>query len=611
MTSKIRVLCEHTINKIAAGEVIENPASVVKELVENSLDAGSTEISVLIKGGGRQLIRITDNGCGMNADDALLCLERHATSKLKEIEDIHTLDTMGFRGEAVPSIASISKFTLITKSTEQIDSDGTMVMVDGGKIIKCCPVACSPGTTIEVKSLFFNVPVRKKFQKSPAYDVTEIHKMLSLLALGNPEIKFELISDQETLLTANVPHGNSFEEKLGSRIRDVLGNEFLESLCPLSGSKGEYRLRGFIGMPAFTRHNRTGQHLFINRRGIFSPTVSYAIRDGYGTTLPQGRHPIYVLHLDIHGSLVDVNVHPQKREVRLRQEHVLKEMVMRSVEEALQNAGYKSTPTFAASPFGEMPNITSNEAFSWPKFVIDTPIEKNQTPIDYHAQALSPQPPKANQAPSSTQAHLFSEMLPKATPRPKVLAALHRYLLLDPSTLENKPAKAVACLIDQRAAHSRVIFEKLQGSRNSNVEVQTLLVPITLDLTPQESAMMRAHLETLQDMGIHIKEFGSHTFAIDALPQIFGNIDVTAFVMQIVKDLHDFSDLQTIEREHQKRIAVAAGRSSISIETRLSLDEAQSLINALMDCQVPHLCPQGKPTMVFLTQEDLAKQFHL
>ena len=298
MVSKIRVLSENSINKIAAGEVIENPASVVKELVENSLDAGATDICVEIKGGGRQLIRVTDNGSGMSADDALLCLERHATSKIRDVQDIHQITSLGFRGEAIPSIASISKFMLLTCLHEKSE-EGTLVIVEGGNILKCAPAACSPGTTIEVKSLFFNVPVRKKFQKSPAYDTTEILKMLSLLALGHPDIKFQLISNQEILLNAPAPLSTSFDDQLGERINAVLGSEFFQGTCHAQGSKGDLELQGYIGLPACTRHNRTGQFLFINKRAVFSPLISYAVREGYGPSLSTNRHPLFVLHLNL------------------------------------------------------------------------------------------------------------------------------------------------------------------------------------------------------------------------------------------------------------------------------------------------------------------------
>ena len=371
MPSKIRVLTENTINKIAAGEVIENPSSVVKELIENSLDAGASDICVEITGGGRQLIRVTDNGYGMNSDDAVLCLERHATSKIREVEDINDITTMGFRGEAIPSIAAISKFTLLTCPAPESGSDpkASMVIVDGGQLVKCCSAERSQGTTIEVKSLFFNVPVRRKFQKSPANDANEILKVMSILSLGNPNIKFKLISHHETLLVAPVSRAESFFDIMRERIALTLGNEFGGAMLPLEVESDDCSIRGFIGKPHYNRHNRTGQYLFINQRPVFSPLISSLIREGYGTTLGTHRHPVFVLHLTLPGSLIDVNVHPQKREVRLRQEEIIRRVVLQGVERALQ----------------QMPSAASFDVSEQPKFadmIVSTPVQEQPFPWD-------------------------------------------------------------------------------------------------------------------------------------------------------------------------------------------------------------------------------------
>ena len=612
MQSKIRVLSEHTINKIAAGEVIENPSSVVKELVENSLDAGATDICVEIKGGGRQMIRVTDNGCGMSSDDALLCLERHATSKIKEVEDLHTIWTMGFRGEAIPSIASISKFTLLTcpNVEGQPAKEGTMVLVDGGKIMRCCPAACAPGTTIEVKSLFFNIPVRKKFQKSPAYDTNEILKVLSLQALANPGIKFQLISNQETLLSAPLPTRKTFEGQLGERAASVLGNDFFESTCPLEGSKGECHLQGVIGLPGYTRQNRTGQYLFINKRAVSSPFVAYAIREAYGPTIGTHRYPVFVLHLTLPGHLVDVNVHPQKREVRLRQEMVLKDLIVQSVEKALQQAG--------SSPFIEL-GSTAHElprpqplpftAFVRPLHDIpQTPalLREESKPV---TAVQAPIPSRMPEAPPV----LFKES-PKCVQIPRVIATIANYILIDPSTLE-KFGNEGLCLVDQRAAHSRIIYEKLAQAQSAetqrgNLQVQSLLIPYTLETTTLESSLLREQLESLNALGISIKEFGPNTFAVDALPQVFGNTDLRALLTELVQRLRDFQDSSAYRTEQVRLVALAASRAAVAKNKRLPVEEAQALLSQLMNCQMPYQCPLGKPIMAQIKPDDLARHFN-
>jgi DNA mismatch repair protein MutL len=599
MTSKIRVLTDHTINQIAAGEVIENPASVVKELVENSLDAGATDITVEIKGGGRQLIRVTDNGCGMGPDDALLCLERHATSKLRTLEDLDSIGTMGFRGEAIPSIASISKLTLLTCLQSGESELGTMVIVDGGKIVRYCPAACPKGTTIEVKSIFYNVPVRKKFQRSPTYDSNEILKMMSLLALGYPEIRFKLISNQEVVLSTPASIHHTFDQQLSERIETVLGKDFSESLCPLEASQGDYQLQGFIGKPFFSKQNRTGQYLFINKRHVFSPYLAYAIREGFGPTLGTQRYPVFVLHLRMPGSLVDVNVHPQKKEVRLRQEYSLKQMIIQSVEQALQSTG--SSPFCEITPFQFSPampvEIPRNE---WnPTFA---PLKVCESVEPYLAY---PPPPSLSPKPAVSQPSLFQAV--KTAPKiPKAIATIVNYIIVDESHTDL--AVNGLSLVDQRAAHSRIIFDRLMKQETKN-SVQTLLIPHTFETIPAESALLRQHLEQLNAMGISIREFGPNTFSVDALPEIFGNTDVQSFLNEIMERLKDEKNEKLFRQEQEKQIALAASRTAVSRNRKLSLDEAQLLLNQLMPCETPYQCPLGKPTFCRLSSEEIAKLF--
>lgn len=628
MTSRIRVLTEHTINQIAAGEVIENPASVVKELVENAIDARSTEICVEIKGGGRQLIRVTDNGIGMNADDALLCLERHATSKIRDVEDIHAISTMGFRGEAIPSIASISKFTLIScpESENGIERLGTMVIVDGGKIIQCVPAAHAQGTTVEVKSLFFNVPVRKKFQKSPAYDANEILKMLSTIALGHPQIKFQLINDNKTELSTSSNLAGSFKENLGRRVESILGAEFYAATSFVEAVNGDYELRGFIGLPAYTRHNRTGQSLFINQRAVSSPLVSFAVREGYGTTLSTHRHPVYVLHLTLPGTLVDVNVHPQKREVRLRQEQTLKETVIRAVQTALQQGGMEPIADFISPSASPSPaHFSVSESFS-------SRLPWSEIPVEPHFK-VSPAPPqmpiasspyssanflrstyeKAVMEPSQKEMPLFPVDNVKSPP--KVLTTIKQYILLDAAACGEvliKHPREGLCLVDQKAAHSRVIFEKLslKLSGERDLPIQALLIPYSFDATPLEAALLLENLDKLNELGISIRQLGACTFFIDAIPQFFGNTDLQSLIAELIHSMREYQDSQAIKKVQEKQVAIAASRAAISYSKRISIEEAQALINQLVRCQMPAQCPLGKPTWIVISHDELEKRFH-
>jgi len=640
MSCKIRVLNEHTINKIAAGEVIENPASVIKELVENSIDAGSTEICIEIKGGGRQLIRVTDNGCGMGPDDALLCLERHATSKIRSLEDIYALHTMGFRGEAIPSIASISKFTLLTYSrpsdgTSSKPPEGTMILVDGGKIIKCSPAARNPGTTIEVKSLFFNVPVRKKFQKSPAHDTNEILKMLSVLALGNPTIRFELISDQKCLLSTSPRTESTFPERLGQSLTEVLGKDFFEETCQIQGQKGDYHLQGFIGLPSHSRHNRTGQYLFINQRGVFSPLIAFAVRQGYGTTLPPNRHPVYVLHLTVPGSSVDVNVHPQKKEVKLRHEQLIKDLVSQAVSQALQNQCISWVKEEASPSFIFETALPPEPPFAFsmppePQFKSDlasweaqsaSPVDKPSSfPTSFHIHFADEKPlpaPKIRMEQPVESPTLFDVMPTRRTPR--VMTAFPGYLLLDPATLPSNERfsnidRSGLYLVDQRAAHSRVIFEKLiqlseNSEANSTFHIQALLIPYTLDLTPIEAHLLRQNLDGIHQFGIQVREIGPSTFAVEGLPQVLEKADINSLIHSILQSLRDFNDTQALKKEQQKAIALNASRMAIGRQSCLSLQEGQALADQLFSCKMPYQCPVGKATVAYISQEELSKLF--
>lgn len=624
MASKIRVLNEQTINQIAAGEVIENPASVVKELVENSIDAGAKEIYVEIKGGGRQMIRVSDDGCGMNMDDALLCLERHATSKIRTVEELHLLSTMGFRGEAIPSIASISKFMLLTcPLTEESQSTptGTMVIVDGGKIVSCNSAARAPGTTIEVKSLFFNVPVRKKFLKSPAFDVNEIQRTVSLLALGYPEIKFQLINEGKILLTApQVFKDGKFSEKLKERIGNILGQDFVQNTTYLETKNDLFEIHGVIGLPCYNRHNRTGQYLFINRRAVISPSIMYAIKEGYGTSLAAGRYPVYVLHLSIPGDFVDVNVHPQKKEVRLRQEYPLRELFSKAIAKTLQYTPLP-TPSSAASPvfvkaFQSEAPLHSNEKEDW--------IFQPKIPLPPASSCTMPYSlPEIDDSSSYSPMHFALEPKSEAPPSflplnqnddmhlPSILGIIPGYILLD-TTIEHPfvDNRKGLFIIDQRAAHARIIFEKLwQVQTGHPVAQQTLLIPYPIEVTPVEAEALRSFLPYLNQLGFHLQEFGSTSFLLDAIPQVFGNTNVQTLIKDIFHDLRDAHPQEHFKQEKLKKMALAASRSAVSYNRKLALEEAQALIKQLVNCQHPYQCPSGKSTFAHLSPEGLLKLF--
>jgi DNA mismatch repair protein MutL len=612
MPSKIRILQDHTINKIAAGEVIENPASVVKELVENAIDAGSTDICVEIKEGGRQLIRVIDNGEGMSSDDALLCLERHATSKIREVEDIYSLATMGFRGEAIPSIAAISKFTLLTcQRKEEKNQEGTLIKVEGGQLLSHGPAVRSYGTTVEVKSLFFNVPVRKKFQKSPTYDAQEILKILTVLSLGHPAIKFELISDQKSVLMAPYPPNDQPSQQLSQRIEMVLGQDFLASAIPLSFCREPYHLKGYIGFPTQHRPNRTGQYLFINQRPVYSPFITFAIKEGYGTALPAQRHPVFVLHLEMPGNLLDVNVHPQKKEVRLRQEHLLKESLIQAVQTALQTHGFEENPEPAFPPF---PSSFSYEALLGKEEDPFPPLPLKETAPSFFMSEKPFSPSfsfpslQVKEEPAS-----FDWMTKKQQPR--ILLTLPDFIVADPSSLDLALFSSVLghkreglCLINQKAAHARVCYESLLKQKE-NPAMQPLLIPINLEFSKAEAALLKDYLPILNNMGFEMQELGEHSFIISAFPHVLEGQDLQSCLEALVHHLSEWQDHRYLEKEKERQIALAASRLSVSTTKCLVFQEAQSLIEQLQSCEIPYHCPWGKPTLLLLSPENISHLF--
>ncbi len=611
MTSKIRVLDEHTINQIAAGEVIENPASVVKELVDNSIDAGATEITVEIQCGGRQLIRIIDNGSGMSSDDAVLSFERHATSKIKTPDDIARIYSMGFRGEAVPSIASISKYTLMT-APHSPESKGTMVIMEGGKMIKICEVICSLGTTVEVKSLFFNIPVRKKFQRSPSFDSMEILKTVTKFALAHPEIKFTLTDNGQAILLGKKPLSDDRESRFAERIIDILGNDFLEKCSYIENCTEDYQITGYIGLPGFTKHNRTGQYLFINKRPVFSHLVHNAIREGFGTTLPQGKHPQFVLHIDMSGDLVDINVHPQKKEVRLRQEQELKKALIKAVDEALHKSGI--APVMLQNPYPEETPECENTNETFAGFSLNPDIfliseSRNNAPSFFEqfpdcAPVIEMQP--ENPVPKHS-GESFSFTPPSIKPR--IIAVIPGYIVLDPLSLGGKFSEGL-CLADQKAVHSRIIFEKIcREKTDTPLEIQTLLIPHKLEVTPEEAAGILFSMDKLLATGIQIKQFGNTCFLIEGVPSALSNIDIVSFTRNLATEFQEDSDASSGGKD--KAMASVASRFSMSGKTTLHMSEAQILMNRLFLCRHPYLCPFGKPTIITIGINELAKYFRV
>jgi DNA mismatch repair protein MutL len=542
---KIKVLSDQIINQIAAGEVVENPASVVKELVENSIDSGATQITVEIKGGGLQLIRVIDNGCGMERDDALLSLERHATSKIVSADDLFALQTMGFRGEALASISSISKLTLLTAYER-----GTRIEVDGGKILSVEPCARTQGTTVEVRSLFFNVPARKKFQKSAAICANEVSRSVAALSLAHPEVGFELIVQDRAALST--PDALQLIDRMGH----VLGAEFCKNLLNVKVEEEGFELCGYIGEPGQARRQKTGQHLFINKRSVISPLVAFAVRDAYATRLDSDQHPIFVLHLNLQPHLIDVNVHPQKKEVRFREEEWLKSLVKKGVSSALQGGAKE---LFSSST----------------SFVFQEPVSQPFEPsLMFRETSFLPD---------------VEELALKYKPR--VIGIYHHFLLLEEREM---------ILVDLALASERIAFDQL--SKGEKIESQGLIMPMTLEVSAREAELIQCFIEDFENLGISIRSLGTNAFMIDALPSFLDPIEVRDTIMEMIDQ--PLKDLRQTRKEKFVKIASRSVRRK-----HFSLFEAEAIYEELLKTSSPKFAPDGKQTMMHLNVEDLSKLF--
>ncbi len=491
----IKVLTEETINKIAAGEVIENPASVVKELVENAMDAGAGSITIEIKGGGFQFIKITDNGSGMSSDDALLCFERHATSKITGIEDLSSLTSMGFRGEALASIASIARVDLITAIQ---DGSGTHIEVEGGKIRSVSPAPRNRGTTFEVRSLFYNVPARKKFQKQASAATAEVHKLVVTLALAHPEIGFELISNEQIVLKVAPAVGSTFSEKLSHRTSDLFQMSFLAKKLTASGVEKDYVLEGILGTPADHRINRTGQYLFVNRRPIFSPQVTRAIKEGYGQRLSEDRYPIFVIHLTVPPALLDVNVHPQKKEVRFQEGEFIRQFVKTHVHQAFGQSAALAQPVASYS---------FPEPRAW-----DEPLTFRET----------------------------SEETPVLTSNEQVIGLFEHYLLLDGSTVEGFEPGIV--WVDLQQLQQQLIYHTLNQPEQEGL-AQGLLLPLGMELSTFEAQELNAKKAELARCGFAATCSGKQSLLIEAIPPFLDETDAVEAIRLVLQSEEDFPKL--------------------------------------------------------------------
>jgi len=595
---RIRLLPDTVASQVAAGEVVERPASVVKELIENSIDAGARRIEILIRRGGISLVRVVDDGCGMDRDDALLSLERHATSKIRSAADLQAVSTLGFRGEALPSIASVSRFRITTRERNALA--GAEVVVNGGKIDAVRDGGEAPGTQVEVRTLFFNVPARRKFLRSENTESRNIEHQIQLQAIGHPQIAFTLLRDDR--LVFQLPAATT----LGNRIRDLYGAELLERLIQLHDvAPGKIQIRGFIGQAGLSRQTRAQQLIFVNGRPIESGLITSAIREGYHTALMKGQYPVTFLFLDLDPATVDVNVHPSKREVRFRDPNAVREAIVGCIQQTLERGRAEWQERFRGPPAA--PSIRGTTSVSSQISAAATPRELPQLERELALRGQKTVEPFAGrrEKPISSQENLGQD---RSRPTPvqqqfQIIGVLNKLYVL----MENADGLV---LVDQHAAHERILFEELRRRmEEQGVPSQKLLLSQIFDLPPHDADWVERNMPILQKMGIGIESFGPNTFKIDSLPVFLNASDPAQFMRKVIDDLKSASSSSSEMRLGEDMIAKTVCRHAVKANDPLRYPEVEKLIRDLLDCDLPYCCPHGRPTMIQISLAELEKKF--
>jgi len=598
---KIRILQDEVASQVAAGEVVERPASLVKELVENSLDAGATRVWVEFARGGVPQVSVRDDGCGMDREDALLCLERHATSKIRTGSDLALVRTMGFRGEALPSIASVSRFRLITR--EPSAESGTVIDIAGGKIESVREIGSPPGTQIEVKDLFYNLPARRKFLRGEETEAAHILQGLQSIAVAYPGVAFECRRDGRVL--AILPRA----ESLAVRIRDLFGAEYLAGLTEIPEREGEgFRLGGFLARPGQGRRDRLRQFVILNGRAIVCPAVQQPLREAYADALARGEHPNSVLWIEMDPGLVDCNVHPAKREVRLRRPEELRRTVFDAARAAIAKARERLAPTPAArpviAPYSPPPPKPAAAPSPPPSARAFRPEAPQQTlPLPIKEPVASPPLPREEPPEPKAEPPLPRDLpLPDPGERFRLLGTIGEgYLVME--------GDEGLVLIDTRAAAERILFETMMRQmEEGHAPSQRLLIPAVIELPAREHAWVADHLDDLQAAGFLMEPFGSGSLKIEGLPASAGDETPEKLVHEVVSALRSMGKLP---RGQMVREALVRSVSRLAAARRHVPDEARSrrLVTELLRCDLPYASPSGRPTMIQFSFAELDRKF--
>lgn len=645
MGKYINILDNLTINKIAAGEVVERPSSVVKELLENAIDSGATQVVVDIVDGGKKSIKISDNGCGILSSEVEKCFLRHATSKIEKIDDLYNLYSLGFRGEALASIAAVSNLEMITKSDEE--PVGTKIILSGSKIIKKEPVGAKNGTTIIVKDLFFNTPVRAKFLKSTHAETINISDLINKLAIGNPEVRLKYINNSKLML--NTPGDN----KLINVIRSIYGKDITENLIELNYEDEKIKLNGYIGNNNIYRSNKNLQHIYINKRYVKSKVILDAVNESYKSIIPINKFAVCFLSVELNPNEIDVNIHPTKLEVKFQNEKDIYIMIRDIIKNKLLNISligkYKSYPdnieqnhlqkklnnyennqgdlnkksnllniekVKEESTVDERDDLASFKSFkeALEEKNKEIPVVKesydDSEQIDYYNNKGYTAVKNVEPTNSSLVKELEDETLDKildnsqnssfrASDYRVIGTVLNTYIVLEKGTS--------MYLLDQHAAHEKILYEEYMTKfKNQNIDMQMLLDPIVLELSSVDMLDIEKNLNLFMKFGFEIEIFGNNHIMVRGVPNIFGVAQSEKFIFQIIDNIADLESSYDLKLD---KVASMACRSAIKANDKIHFEEIDSLLSKMEKCENPYTCPHGRPSIVEISKKEIEKMF--
>jgi DNA mismatch repair protein MutL len=576
--SLIKVLPENLINQIAAGEVVERPSSVLKELVENSLDAGADRITVEIQEGGKKLIKISDNGKGMDREDLELSLQRHATSKISAEADLWDISTMGFRGEALASISSVSKLSIRSKTKDSIS--GTEINAEGGNIVNVQDCGMDTGTQVFVRQLFFNTPAREKYIKKDATELSHISSTLNTIALANPQVSFKLIHNEKVI--SDYPKSTD----LISRVSDIFGKATAQAMIPVFYGGSEFQMDGFVGKPAIARSTSQHQYFFVNGRPIQHHVLAFTIKEAFRSMLMENKKPVFVLNIKIDPALIDVNVHPRKIEIRFEDQRTMISIIHRAVKSALEKIDL--------TPKG----FTESTRYMSDKFPESRPAQ------NYGASTSS----SVQNAMDFTKSFMTDRDL-SGLEKEEDDGGMKTISQVSNSYIVAQNADGLV-LIDQHAAHERVRYEELMDQyENEKKSIQPLLVPLQMEFSSNEAQIIGENLNVFQELGFEIENFGGNTFIVNEVPGFLAAEDLDTVVKGVLDDMINEKSPTKFQGKTEEIINYMSCRSAIKFGQALKMEEMQELVKQLEKLKRPYTCPHGRPTMISLTLSELEKMF--